>query len=151
MSSRHRISVALVEAVPKLSHILSQYAPESHNILPHLATNISAINPYQLNKRPPISLLILTGTPTTATAATAAGLNQPAPALVPIAVDKAEKGKREFSHLFFSRRSYPEHRGLVYGDLPLQTWRWRRHLADQLHRSIIARSLAVNSEQRRAQ
>lgn len=50
---------------------------------------------YQLNNRPTFSLLILTGT-----SATTAGLHQPAPALVPVAVDKAVGGKREFSQCF---------------------------------------------------
>lgn len=108
LSSRHHISIGLETNIVITCIAVTQYpTPPSH---------ISAINHYQLNNRPTFSLLILTRS-----SASAAGLNQPAPTMVPSALDKAEK-EGEFSHRFSHALSwsYPHHRGLVYRNPPLQ-------------------------------
>lgn len=120
------------------AQILSQPVQEWHNIPPHLTTNISAISSYQLNNRPTISLFILTGT-----SAVAAGLNQPAPTVPRIKL----KGKGSFPIAFLTAFiSTPQRIRLLRPAAAT----WLQCLAHQLHRSIIARLLAVNSGQRRA-
>lgn len=94
------------------------------------------------NNRPTLSLLTQTGT-----SATAAGLNQPAPTVVP-AVHKAQKARGAFPVAFLTAFiSAPQKISL---QIPT-TATWQQcFFADQLQRSITARSLAVNSEQMRA-
>lgn len=136
LSSRHHIYVELE------SHVVTAGAikQERHNIPSQLSTNIPAIDNYQLNKRPTLSLLVLTGA-----SATAAGLSQPA--WFPLPQIKL-KGKGRFPVAFLTAViSTPRRIGLQG---PAAATRLQRP-ADQLHRSITARLPAVNSEQRRAE